>query len=308
MTLRNIIRIGIGSVFIIAAILKLISIDEFEIYVYSFNVLNFLATSVFSRLLIAGEFILGLFLILKIHRRFTWNATMIVQILFTLFLTYTALFRNDANCHCFGDLVELSPLESIAKNIVIIGLLLFLAKDNQSKDNSHRSWLTWLIINCTLLIVFVVSPPDVIYKMIYSTEKEISTVDLYDSFDDIVSFNVQQQKEDIIQPAADSKLIAIVSSGCKYCQIGIKKLSMIMKKNEQKTDKINIFIWGSDEGILNFIKETDTEDYSYWKINPKQAIDITYGRFPIFIWLEDGEVVSVGDFRDIDERQLANEN
>ena len=81
-----------------------------------------------------------------------------------------------------------------------------------------------------------------------------------------------------------------------------------MKKKGQDTDKINIFIWGSDEGIFDFIKETGTEDYSYWRINPKQAIDITYGRFPIFIWLEDGEVVSVGDFRDIDERQLANEN
>ena len=308
MTIRNIIRIGIGSVFIMAAILKLIAIDEFEIYVYSFNVLNFLATSIFARLLVAGEFMLGLFMILKIHRRFTWNATMIVQMLFTLFLTYTALFRNDANCHCFGDLVELSPLESIAKNIVIIGLLLFLAKDNQSKDNSHRSWLTWLIINCTLLIVFVVSPPDVIYKMIYSTEKEISTVDLYDSFDDVVGFNSQQPTADSLRTVAGGKLIVIVSSGCKYCQLGIKKLSMIMKKKGQDTDKINIFIWGSDEGIFDFIKETGTEDYSYWRINPKQAIDITYGRFPIFIWMEDGEVVSVGDFRDIDERQLANEN
>lgn len=303
MTIRNIIRIGIGSVFIMAAILKLIAIDEFEIYVYSFNVLNFLATSIFARLLVAGEFMLGLFMIFKMHWRFTWNTMMVVQILFTAFLTYTAIFRNDANCHCFGDLVELSPLESIAKNIVIIVLLFLLAKDRQPAFR-HRSWHTSLIVGGTLLIVFVVTPPDVVYKMIYSTEKEISTVDLYDSFDDVVGFNSQQPTADSLRTVAGGKLIVIVSSGCKYCQLGIKKLSMVMKKKGQDTDKINIFIWGSDEGIFDFIKETGTEDYSYWRINPKQAIDITYGRFPIFIWMEDGEVVDVGDFRDIDEKQL----
>ena len=52
----------VGGVFIIAAILKLISIDEFEIYIYSFNIFSFLLTTFVSRIIIIGEFILGLFL------------------------------------------------------------------------------------------------------------------------------------------------------------------------------------------------------------------------------------------------------
>ena len=121
--ITDILRIGIGGMFVIAAILKLMSIDEFEIYIYSFNVLNFLLTSFVSRIIIAGEFILGLFLILKINYKFTWNATMTVLILFTLFLIYVAIFRNDTNCHCFGQLVELSPVESIIKNVIAMILL-----------------------------------------------------------------------------------------------------------------------------------------------------------------------------------------
>ena len=100
--LNDAIRIMIGGMFIIAAILKLISIDEFEIYIYSFNVFSFLVTTFVSRLLIAGEFILGLFLILKINYKFTWRATLIMLMLFTLFLIHVAIFRNDDNCHCFG--------------------------------------------------------------------------------------------------------------------------------------------------------------------------------------------------------------
>lgn len=307
--IKNILRIGIGGVFIIAAILKLISIDEFEIYIYSFGILNFLATSIFSRLLISGEIILGLLLIFKICYKLTWRVTMFVQILFTLFLTYTAIFRNDANCHCFGNLVELSPIESIVKNIAIIGFLIFV-KGHQSSDNRHysRFHLPLVFSIFPLVIVFVISPPDAIYKMIYSTEKEISTVDLYNAqltmcneqvtdttkftFDDVIG-----SQSSVLSP----HLIVVVSSTCKYCYLGVKKLSMIMKRHDMNQDNVHVFIWGAETNILNFIKETNTEDYSYWQIAPKQAIDITYGRFPIFIWMEDKEIVKVGDFRDLDD-------
>ena len=324
--IKDIPRIGIGGMFVIAAILKLMSIDEFEIYIYSFNVLDFLLTSFVSRIIIAGEFILGLFLILKVNYKFTWNATMIVLILFTLFLIYVAIFRNDTNCHCFGQLVELSPVESIIKNVIAMILLSIdkwtSLKPQSSKFNAQSSTLkvqrskfnvqssklkvqsSLLIATSTLLIVFVVSPPDVIYNKIYSEEKEISSYVLQESFDDIVKINFENDtivldSTAVLETRERNLMIAIVSSGCKYCHLGVKKLSMIMKRKGTDTGNVNIFIWGSDDGILNFIKETDTEDLSYWKINPRQAIEITYGRFPVFIWLEDGEIVDIGDFRNI---------
>ncbi len=331
--IKDTLRIGIGGMFVIAAILKLMSIDEFEIYIYSFNVLNFLLTSFVSRIIIAGEFILGLFLILKINYKFIRNATMTVLILFTLFLIYTAIFRNDTNCHCFGQLVELSPVESIIKNVIAMILLSIDKWTNlkppsskfnapSSKFNAQSSKLkaqssklkvqrskfkvqsSLLIATSTLLIVFVVSPPDVIYNKIYSEEKEISSYVLQDSFDDIIKINFENDtivldSTAVLETRERNLMIAIVSSGCKYCYLGVKKLSMIMKRKGTDTENVNIFIWGSDDGILNFIKETDTEDLSYWKINPRQAIEITYGRFPVFIWLEDGEIVDIGDFRNI---------
>ena len=303
--ITDILRIGIGGMFVIAAILKLMSIDEFEIYIYSFNVLDFLLTSFVSRIIIAGEFILGLFLILKVNYKFTWNATMIVLILFTLFLIYVAIFRNDTNCHCFGQLVELSPVESIIKNVIAMILLSIDKWTNLKPQTSNlKVQSSLLIATSTLLIVFVVSPPDVIYNKIYSEEKEISSYVLQESFDDIVKINFENDtivldSTAVLETRERNLMIAIVSSGCKYCHLGVKKLSMMMKRKGTDTGNVNIFIWGSDDGILNFIKETDTEDLSYWKINPRQAIEITYGRFPVFIWLEDGEIVDIGDFRNI---------
>ena len=296
------INIVIGSVFIIAAILKLMSIDEFEIYIYSFDIFGFLLTTFVSRIIIIGEFILGLFLILKINYKLICRLTFISLILFTLFLIYVAIFRQDANCHCFGELVELSPLESIIKNLVMIVLLMLGQRTTSSKLKAQSSKL--LVLSSTFL-VFIISPPDSIYKMIYSTEKEVSTVDLYKSFDEVVKIDFTE--EGLVFDSISSfkekenQLIVVVSSGCKYCRLGLKKLSLIMKNEDLATDNVDIFIWGSPEGINDFRFETMTEDYSYWHIMPNRAIEITYGRFPIFIFLKEKDIIKIGDFRDVDD-------
>ena len=321
----------VGCVFIIAAILKLISIDEFEIYVYSFDILSFLLTTFVSRIIIVGEFILGLFLILKINYKFIWETSLIILILFTLFLIYAAIFREDSNCHCFGELIELNPLESIVKNLILILLLLLsqqstvnsqqstvnsqqpTVNSQQSTVNSQQPTVNSqqptakvlvVLLTCSLL-VFIISPPDSIYKMIYSSEKEVSSIDLHESFDEVVKIDFKED-ELIFDSISDfntkeNQLIVIVSSGCKYCKLGMKKLSLMIKNDDISPDNIDVFIWGSPEGIIDFRNETMTEDIDYWHIMPNKAIDITYGRFPIFIMMENKNIIKIGDFRDLDD-------
>lgn len=304
-SLKEIVRYGIGSIFIIAAILKLISIDEFELYIYSFDILDFLLTTLFSRLLIAGELVLGLLLVFKMCYKFTWRATLSVQIVFTLFLAYVLAFRNDSNCHCFGELVELSPLESIVKNIVVIGGLFFIKTQRRRDAETQSKFVKKILLVAAVIIPFVVTPMDSVYKMIYSSEKEISTVDFYETLDKVVKMDFVDNDivfDSTAQIKMDGKqMVVIVSSGCKYCRLGVKKLSMMMRKNDIKSDNVKIFIWGSREGILNFKDETLTDDFSYWHIMPHEAVDITLGRFPTFIILEEKEIVNISDFRDIDE-------
>ena len=300
----------VGGVFIIAAILKLISIDEFEIYIYSFNIFSFLLTTFVSRIIIIGEFILGLFLILKINYRFVWKTSLIILMLFTLFLTYAAIFRQDSNCHCFGELIELNPLESIVKNLILILLLLLSQRSavsgQQSAVNGQWSAVKVLVVLLTCsLVVFIISPPDSIYKMIYSTEKEVSSIDLHESFDEVVKIDFKEDEIAFDSISAfdvkEKQLIAVVSSGCKYCKLGLKKLSLMMKNGGISPDDIDIFIWGSPDGIIDFRSETMTEDVDYWHIMPNDAIRITYGRFPIFIMMENKNIIKIGDFRDLDD-------
>ena len=302
----------VGSVFILAAILKLISIDEFEIYIYSFDILNFLFTTFVSRIIIIGEFILGLFLILKINYKFTLRISLLTLSLFTLFLIYVAIFRQDANCHCFGELVELNPLESIIKNLILILLLLLSQRSavrvqsSEFRVQSQRSKSKVLSSSfLVLIVVFIISPPDSIYKMIYSTEKEVSSIDLYESFDEVMKIDFKENEIVFDSVSAfdvkEKLLIVVVSSGCKYCRLGLKKLSLMMKNGGISPDNVDVFIWGSPEGIVDFRNETMTEDCNYWHVMPNKAIEITYGRFPIFIMMENKNIIKIGDFRDLDD-------
>ena len=172
-----------------------------------------------------------------------------------------------------------------------------------SQQSMVRFKLLLVLLSCSLL-VFIVSPPDSIYKMIYSTEKEVSSIDLYESFDDLVKIDFDEDEVVFDSISAfdvneESHLIAIVSSGCKYCRLGLKKLSLIMKNEGISPDNVDVFIWGSPESIIDFRAETMTEDLDYWHIMPNKAIKITYGRFPIFIWIKEKDIIKTGDFRDI---------
>ena len=90
----------------------------------------------------------------------------------------------------------------------------------------------------------------VIYKMIYSTEKEVSSIDLYASLDEVVKVDFKEDEIALDSISAfdmneEMQLIAIVSSGCKYCRLGLKKLSLIMKNALLRLPESNLKICGA---------------------------------------------------------------
>ena len=88
--LETIIRLSLGAFLITTAVLKLISIDSFELYIYSFNIFSFVSTTIISRIVIAVVMWLGLWLLLKIFYRETWLLCMSMMLAFTIFLMFSS--------------------------------------------------------------------------------------------------------------------------------------------------------------------------------------------------------------------------
>ena len=290
-----ILRLLIGVMFLTTAILKLLSIDELELYIYSFEIFNYITVTVLARFVIAFEFLLGMFLLLKQFYKPVWWLIQLTLTGFTLFLIYAAIFRNDANCHCFGDFVELNPLHSIIKNVITIALLFFIRKESDYQFR-FRKLVVGICFAVAIIVPFVVFPMDALYNKFKSPNDPINFAAFEKLQQDttLKDFNIEH----------GNYLVAFYISGCNFCKLGMKKINSIVEKHDLDINRIKIFISGNVEGINEFKKEIAIFDYQIFEISLYQAIDVSYGSFPTFLYVYNGKITKPFKLRGISEDEV----
>ena len=290
-----ILRLLIGALFITTAIMKLLTIDEFEAYIYSFNIFNFLLSTLVARVVIMAELLFGICLMAKLLYKYAWWLTLLMLVGFTFFLIYVAIFRNDTNCHCFGDIVQVNPPLSILKNVVTIVLMLFIRKE----EDYQFKWKKWAIVAAfavSFIVPFCVFPMDAIYNKFVSPVDEVNIV----AFERVMADSTMTDF-DIHE---GNYVVAVYASGCKYCKMSAKRVNLMMEKLGIDSSRFQILIWGNSAHIQQFREETNCEKYPWHFISPFDAIDVVYGKFPTFILTHDGQVIQVVDYRGMDESML----
>jgi len=131
--LTQIARLLVSLTFIFSGFVKLVdplgSAYKFEEY-FGADVLNieFLIPFAlqFSVLLILIEILLGVMLLVGFLPKLTVWSLFFITLLFLFLTWYSAYYNKVTDCGCFGDAVKLSPWETFYKNIILIGLAIFL--------------------------------------------------------------------------------------------------------------------------------------------------------------------------------------
>ena len=120
------LRILVSALFIFSGIVKLYPIEPFELTLIDVGMSNWSFAPIMARLLIGTEIFLGLAVLL--NTKFLPSVlkyTLILTGFFTFYLTLLWIFRgNNVNCGCLGSYILLTPAESIAKNLVLIVIIL----------------------------------------------------------------------------------------------------------------------------------------------------------------------------------------
>lgn len=296
--LKAVVRIGIGLFFIVSAVLKLLSLDQFELYIYSFNLLNFTWSTLAARAIIASEILLGILLIIKVKYKIAWWLTLLMLIGFSLLLVYVILFRNDSNCHCMGDLVEIKPTWSLVKNLVAIALL-FCVRDEE--DCQFRGKTLALVGAFIAAIVppFVLFPIDNVYNFFAKSDN----MDYNETaFNALMADSTMQD----VHLEGDNYVVGVVSVGCQFCRVSCLKVSEMVDNNHLDTNRILFFVWGGDSAMVReFQTETKTEAFRYVPINPVSAVRVVNGQFPTYLFIQNGEVESTADLRHLTEKKLS---
>ena len=114
----------------------------------------------FSRILIGCELALGVLLLQKNYfKRLVLPMSFLMLFVFSAHLSYEiASTGNSGNCGCFGSLLPMTPVQALIKNIIGMGVLVFLyQKASKQNDRLNFSFLA-AITFASILAVFLVGP------------------------------------------------------------------------------------------------------------------------------------------------------
>jgi len=232
----------------------------------------------FSRILIGIEFALGICILLPHYlKKITIPATILLLAVFTIHLTYTTFISgNSGNCGCFGDLIPMTPVEAIIKNIIAIGLLVWLFK-LLSADGTSNFWLLKSVGLGCILALFMVAPmkssTTTIDNSNFTEEQSIGIVSdstlstvLPTIEKAIDSINKIKEEVKIDEPTAkksgfanffpnidkDKKILCFFAPGCDHCQETAKQLTEMRQKDKSFPEVSIIFMDEEVDKIPDF--------------------------------------------------------
>ncbi len=275
----------LGIVFIFSGYVKLYPIEPFELNFIDVGIANWFTAPIVARLLIGLELGVGLLLILQFkHREFTLKAVMGVLLFFTLYLVY-ALIKdgNTGNCGCFGTYLEMTPLQSILKNIAMMGITAMLWYMNVVVQWRYTI-AVWIvsIAGCAAL-PFILNPPD-FYMAQYITEGKANYT---------LPLELLSDKEHNNQPTIDKlklgkHIVAFVSATCPHCKIAAFKLHIM--HNQHPNWSMLLVLTGKQEYLAPFWAETKAEDVPHLHYNTNNFVKLSGPEVPVIMALDNGIV------------------
>lgn len=289
-----VLRMALGALFIVSAIAKLIGIDRFEIYIFSFNLLPLTWSMMAARLVIVAELLVGIGLIANIAKRLVDTCALLMLVCFTLFLGYAALSGRTDSCQCMGILVEFDPLQSIAKNAVLL-LLLVVAMGARPWSWRPR-WFVWLpVVLAPTVTVFVLSAPD---NWLFGPSDEIYNAEQLDSAiapdGELAPLNLAEGRH----------AVAFLSPGCQFCRMADEKLTHICRRNGLDSTAFVYIIPAADSTVAPLTLDTVSFIRPGHLVPPMTFALITYGQRPMLMLMENGKVTATCHYRNINEKQI----
>ena len=287
-----ILRLIISALFILSAVAKLYPSPYFAISTFEVKQLYPLGFSegfapYFSRILIGFEFALGIAILLKDYlKKITIPATVLLLAVFTIHLGYTTFVSGNAgNCGCFGELIPMTPVEAIIKNIIAIGLLVWLFKLVPADEKSNFWLLKSVGLGC-ILALFMLAPIRPVEKVMDEPTSEIqenlgvvidSTSLLTNEVPTaaITKDTVKKVEEKKLEDAPkkvksgyekyfpgidnDKKILCYFVPGCDHCMDTAKELNEMRKKDKNFPPVYVIFMDEEPEKIPTFFEFAGTK-------------------------------------------------
>lgn len=152
----------ISGLFLLSAVLKLIPLWAFEKQIVDLGLTDWCSAHYLARLIIALEFAIGIGILQKhFLKRLVIPVTVLLLVAFCIHLCIVGAqsgFTN-GNCGCFGQLLPMTPLEAIIKNVVTIAMAIYVfVKIDKDDRLSNRLIVPFAIYGFAAFAMFFFYP------------------------------------------------------------------------------------------------------------------------------------------------------
>lgn len=273
---RIALQLILAAVFIVSAYSKFISPGLIEIILVDQGIVTSRVTAAYIvRILLAIEFAIGILYLQPFGlKRIVIPASTLLLLFFTGYLFYTGFILGDKkNCGCFGTVIEMSPFESIIKNVVLIILSALLYR--LIKKERKNFIIPPAVLIASLAFVFVSAP-----------------------IKDVKDFKFGKYKTFIGEGRVDlsegNKLLAVFSLDCEHCQQTAKEITRLIKANKNIPPVYVLFFSEGEVSVDQFNKMTGS-NFPYHMIEANEFFDLIGSTPPRIYWMNNGTIKEYWD-------------
>ncbi|MFW5851786.1 MAG: MauE/DoxX family redox-associated membrane protein [Bacteroidota bacterium] len=286
----SIISVSIGIVFIFSALSKLFPVQLFESVLVEGYFSTWTLAPYIARVIIAVELLLGVFFILnKYFSKKVFRVAMFILVVFTVHL-FVLLFMqgNEGNCMCFGDVLSMTPLQSIVKNLILLACIILLFLRHHSLEYFVPKYV-YIIVTLFVFFTPFALRPFFLSSTERGTEKLHKALYLHE-------FNTEVRLD------SAKHVVAFLTYTCPHCRVAAYKMYVMKKKNPRLP--LYFFLLGNPEDKSEFFEETKAENISYQVLSQNEFFVRAGMRVPAIYYIEDDHVVKIVSYADLSQREI----
>ena len=272
--LSKVLQILLAVTFIFSAYTKAVGPGFFEITLMDQGLApNRVFAGHMARFFIGLEFALGLLMLLPFYVKQLMQITFLMLGGFTVHLIYLWAIGDTENCGCFGEMISMTPEQSILKNLVMLAVAFVVYKTAQTRNISKIIPLGFTGVTILSMWLFLPMPNHEDFP-----------------FENFTHFEPKGR----VDLSSGEKLIAIFNLDCEHCQEAATKLGELQREYKDLPELYVLFYQEGATTVKDFESITRSS-FPYAFIDVNTFFDLIGDSPPRLYYLNNGVVTEIWD-------------
>jgi hypothetical protein len=226
-----------------------------------------------ARFFIGLEFALGILMLLPFYIKKLMQITFLMLGGFTAHLVYLWSTGDTENCGCFGEMISMTPEQSIIKNLIMLAIALVVYKTAQTQTISKITLMGFTGATIFSMWLFLPMPNHEDFP--------------FETF-------TQFESKGRVDLSSGEKLIAIFNLDCEHCQEAAAELGELKRQHKNFPEIYVLFYQEGSTTVEEFERMTQSS-FPYTFIDVNTFFDLIGDSPPRIYYLNNGAVSEIWD-------------